>query len=128
MRYAILAAVLLTAPLRADNLADQIRALDPRVLSDDCPWGNPGATIGKDVRALWTPASRRESEKWHALRTKAGWEAVRADRVHALRASLGSEPARSELREIRVTRTHDGEGFAVDNLVFESRGLPVTAN
>jgi cephalosporin-C deacetylase-like acetyl esterase len=50
-------------------------------------------------------------------------------RLAALRESLGRFPTVTKDFHIRVTRTVDGDGFTIANLVYESRpGLWVTAN
>jgi hypothetical protein len=47
----------------------------------------------------------------------------------ALRESLGLPAAIPEVPRVIVTRTLEGDGFRIENLVFESRpGLVVTAN
>ncbi len=64
-----------------------------------------------------------------AINGKAEWEQMRGQRIKALRASLGQFPAVPKDLKIRVVRTTAGDGFEVDNLLFESRpGVVVTAN
>ncbi|HEV3025865.1 MAG TPA: acetylxylan esterase, partial [Pirellulales bacterium] len=57
------------------------------------------------------------------------WERFRDSRIETLRRSLGQyPPVRTDLK-VLTTRTFDGEGYAIDNLVFESRpGWVVMAN
>src|SRR5260370_10278288 len=74
-RLVLVAICLVASPaVRADDLADQIRALDPRVLPDECPWGKPTEMLAKDIRARFDMANKRETEKWQALRSKDDWE------------------------------------------------------
>jgi dienelactone hydrolase len=132
MRFplAILAALASTATLHADDLADQIRALDPTVLPEKCPWGKPSEMLAKDIRARLEAANQRESDKWRALRSKDDWESYSLDRTIALGQSLHSivTPHRDKVA-VRVTGTHAGDGFVVDNIVFANDfGLPVPAN
>lgn len=128
-RYCVVAALLCAFPLRADDLADQIRALDPTVLPEKSPWGKPSEMLAKDIRTRIDAANKRESEKWRTLRSKGDWEHDSFDRINALGISLGyAPPARNKFRT-RVTGTHAGDGFAVDNITFTNDfGLPITAN
>jgi len=70
-----------------------------------------------------------ESHDWKNVHSLAGWEKFRDPRIAALKASLGPFPERTPLRT-SVTRKLDyGEGFVIENLIYESRpGLVVTAN
>src|SRR5262249_12236312 len=64
-----------------------------------------------------------------AVKTRADWEKLRDARLHALRASLGPVPPSPKDLKIHVTRALEGDGYRIENLVFESRpGLWVTAN
>jgi dienelactone hydrolase len=73
-------------------------------------------------------SSRNETARWEEVRSRSHWEAFRDCRLQALRDSLGFLP-RPRSRTPRITGTIDGDGYAIDNIVFESRpGLVVTAN
>ena len=80
---------------------------------------------------LWTrlaAANARETEAWNALASTEEREAFFQERLRALRYSLGG-PVEDRAVEDQVTGRYEGEGFCVENLVFESRpGLQVTAN
>lgn len=100
--------------------------LDPRVFP---PEGKPADRVVQETRDLIRAANRRESEAWAAVRTVVDWERYRDARLRALRASLGTFPEPPNDLRVRVTRTLEGEGYAIENLAFESRpGLVVTAN
>jgi dienelactone hydrolase len=74
-------------------------------------------------------ANLRENKAWHEVKTRADWEKYRDTRVQALRDSLGQFSAIPKDLRVRVVRTLEGEGYRIENLVFESRpGLIVTAN
>jgi len=108
--------------LAQDDLAARLRELDPKV-------GAPPRSLHDEARALIHEANRRENEAWAKIATREDWERYRGGKLAALRASLGTpaEPPRD--LKIRVTRTVQGEGYRVENLVYESRpGLLVTAN
>src|SRR5262245_38502634 len=111
----------LRAERQDQGLAAKLRELEPGVAASDA--------AAADVRARLQAANRRESEAWRALKTRADWERYRDVRLKALRASLGEFPPPPKDLKVRVTRTLPGEGFQIENLVFESRpGLVVTAN
>jgi cephalosporin-C deacetylase-like acetyl esterase len=124
--FSILPLLLAAAWLRADDLSTDLRALDTRVLPVDA---KPQQMLGADLRARRDAANRADREAWQRIHSRADWEAFRDRRLNALRASLGQFPkAPADLR-VRVAKTLDGDGFRIENLVFESRpGLVVTAN
>ncbi len=85
--------------------------------------------LARDARAQRDAANRRESEAWRAVKDRAGWERFRDARLKALRESLGTFPEPPRALPVRVTATLRGDGYRIENLVFESRpGLWVTAN
>src|SRR5262245_44485535 len=127
--WIVVALLIASVPVRADDLADQIRALDPTVLPEKSPWGKSSEMLAKDIRARLDAANKRESEKWHALRSKDDWENYSLDMTIALGKALGAAPPDRGKTTVRTTKTHDGDGFHVDNIVFMNDfGLPVVAN
>ncbi len=112
------------------DLADRLSDLDARAIPADCDRAKqlPGM-LRRDVDARLRAANRRETEAWSKITTRDGWESFRNVRIEWLRHSLGQFPAVPEELKVRVTRTFDGNGYAIENLVFESRpGWVVTAN
>lgn len=100
--------------------------IDPRVLP---PGVDRGRQLSQDARARIRAANDRESEAWRKIKTREEWEAYRDARLKALRESLGAFPPVPADLKVRVTRTLEGDGHRIENLVFESRpGLVVTAN
>lgn len=84
--------------------------------------------LSADVESRLLEACAVETDAWRQIRSQAQWKAFLEPRLVSLRRSLGRPPARGELSP-RITRTLEGDGFLIDNLVFESRpGLLVTAN
>lgn len=115
---------LLAALFLQNDLADKLRELDPKVLPAEQP-----KMIGRDARARIDEANRRESDAWSKIRTREEWEAYRDRRIGALRASLGATADVPRTLGVKVTRKLDGDGFRIENLVYESRPeLMVTAN
>ena len=119
----MLAVALLAALLTQDDLAARLRELDARVLPAEQP-----RMISRDARARIELANQRESDAWAGIQNKEDWERYRDARILALRTSLGVDDPPKALGE-KVTKTLPGEGYVIENLVFESRpGLFVTAN
>jgi cephalosporin-C deacetylase-like acetyl esterase len=85
--------------------------------------------LSRDVEARLREANRADAELWGQVKTRSDWERFRDRRLQALRVSLGSWPDAPKELKVRVTGSHEGEGYQVNNLVFQSRrGLVVTAN
>jgi dienelactone hydrolase len=113
----------------AGALAAQLRGLDARVFGDKEDSARLAQALARDVRARLKAASDRESRAWRALQTRADWEKYRDARLKALRESLGTFPAPPRDLKVQVTGKLGGDGYRIENLVFESRpGLVVTAN
>jgi len=113
-----------------DDLAHRLREIDARVIPAESDQAKqlPGM-LRRDVDARLRAANRRETEAWNKVATRDDWENFRNGRVERLRHSLGQFPPVPEELKVRVTRTFNGNGCAIENLVFESRpGWVVTAN
>jgi dienelactone hydrolase len=120
-----------TAPCWADDdLTQRIRALDGRVIERGTVARSPVSDmLSRFVAAELRDANRRDRLAWSEVTTKTDWELLRDQRLEALRSSLGRFPEVPANLKIRITRTVKGDGYEVDNLVFESRaGVVVTAN
>src|SRR5262245_57759527 len=116
--------------LGADDLASSLRELDAAVVPRASERGKVlPRMLRDDARARIAAANERESRAWRALSSRQDWERYRTAKIDALRASLGSYPAPPGDLKVKVSRTLDGSGYRIENLVFESRpGLLVTAN
>jgi dienelactone hydrolase len=125
MNMMILATLsLLSALLVQNDLAEKLRELDSKVLPAEEP-----RMIGHDARVRIEEANRRESQAWAAVQSREDWEKYRDAKVQALRASFGATAEVPKDLSVKVTKKLDGEGFRIENLVFESRPeLVVTAN
>ena len=120
----------LLALVALSGVAADFTDADPAVF----PAGDPRAKdlpkmLATDVEKRMWEAGARESKAFAAVHTRGQWEAFRDARIRSLRESLGTFlPAPADIRVV-VTRTLDGDGYRVENLVYESRpGLWVSAN
>lgn len=74
-------------------------------------------------------ANQRSSTTWRKVETLDDWQAFRDGRIGALRRSLGRWPEAPKKIDVRVTGTVKGDGYVIDNIVFQSRpDWWVTAN
>jgi hypothetical protein len=84
--------------------------------------------LAEDVDQRLRQANAQSSAEWRSVTNRAAWEQFRAAKLEALRHSLGQPAAPAALRP-QVTGSISGQGYAIQNLVFQSRpGLWVTAN
>ena len=112
----------------AEQLPLQIQKLDARVLQDR-PQEQLSKMLEKQVQEGLAAANRRSSQEWRQIAGREQWESYRRKRLEALRTSLGKFPEIPKDPRRLITKTLRGDGFVIENLVFESRpGLWVTAN
>src|SRR5574342_250944 len=107
---------LLSAALLQADLAEKLRELDPKVLPAEQP-----RMIGQDARSRIQAANRRSSEAWAEIDSRAKWEAFAQAKVRDLRASLNLPPDGPRSLTVKTTKTLDGDGFRIENVVFETR-------
>jgi dienelactone hydrolase len=70
-----------------------------------------------------------ERRDWESVNTREDWERFRDSRLQALREAVGALPAERPPLDVRVTARHNGEGYRLENLVYQSRpGFYATAN
>src|SRR5438105_2172941 len=113
---------------QAADLADELRALDSTVLRGD-EAKEASSLLQADARARRDAANLRESKAWREIHTRADWEKYRDSRLQALRRSLGTFPDPPNKLNVHVTGKLQGDGYRIENVVFESRpGWYVTAN
>lgn len=111
-----------------ERLVESLRSVDAAVASPD--EREAVATQARDnLRRRLQQANERSTAEWKAVRSRDDWERLRDEKLKALRASLGSWPQPPASVKTHVTGTLDGDGFRIDNLLFETRpGWWVTAN
>ena len=80
-------------------------------------------------RRLMSEANERSSAEWRQIKTRGDWERFRREKLAALKKSLGSWPEPPPAVPVRRTATFAGDGFVIENILYESRpGWWVTAN
>jgi cephalosporin-C deacetylase-like acetyl esterase len=112
------------------GLEGQLRDLDPHVFTtQEAKTKDLARMLGRNIRAGRLAANERENRAWQRVKDRAAWEKFRNQRIAALRASLGHFPPAPKKVQVHVTRTLKGDGYRIENLVWESRpGVVVTAN
>jgi cephalosporin-C deacetylase-like acetyl esterase len=114
----------------AEELSGHLRRLDARVLPARAEKGQePARMLARHIWSRIQTANQRENRAWEQVKSRADWEKFRDARLQALRASLGRFPPVPQQVKVRVTRELRGDGYRLQNLVYESRpGLVVTAH
>jgi cephalosporin-C deacetylase-like acetyl esterase len=81
------------------------------------------------LRARMAAIAEQEKLAWQKVDSRESWERFRGQRLTALRKSLEPFPERTPLRPVVTRRANYGDGFVIENIVFESRPhLLVSAN
>lgn len=130
--FALIFVALHPASVFAQDIEKLLGSLDPLVVPATDARVAPGF-FGKMLKAERDTVNRDDVAAWKALaaaKNKAEWERFSAASRESLKKSLGTLPAlTTKAIPSHVSGTHEGQGYAVENLVFESRpGLWVTAN
>jgi cephalosporin-C deacetylase-like acetyl esterase len=111
-----------------DKLADRLGRLEAVVATSE-EQKELAATLAADIRRRRQELDERWSAAWGRVATREDWEKFRNPALAALRASLGQFPTLPRSLNVRTTGKVVGDGFQIDNVVFESRpGWWVTAN
>jgi len=123
---AILVLAALVQQSRADDAGD-LAALAGDVLTKE-QQAEARGMIHRWVQKHTAEVNVRNRADWLKVQTREQWEKFRDQRIDALRRSLGDYPQPGKVNA-RVTGVIDGDGFKIENLVFETRpGQWVTAN
>jgi dienelactone hydrolase len=104
----------------ADELADAIRQLPPNVLSAE-ERERAAEAIERDIRRRTDEVNARDRQAWSKIADRQQWEEFCRSRLAALKKSLGDFPPPQETIEVRVGSNVQGDGFRIENLVYESR-------
>ena len=106
------------------QLADRLRKLGAKVETSQL-----SSMVRDDLRKRISAANRASSRRWHKIDNRRQWEKFRDETRAALRRSLGDFPAPPKQLNVRVTGRIKGDGFTIENVVYESRpGWWVTGN
>ncbi len=82
-----------------------------------------------NLRKRMAEAAAAERLEWQKVKTRGDWERFRDQRIGALRKSFGPFPERTPLRAAVTRRVDYGDGFVIENVVYESMpGRLVPAN
>jgi dienelactone hydrolase len=108
--------------------ADDLRALGTDIGSvaqrDD--WAGQ---VDRDQARRLREANRASSADWRRMESLADWVRFRDERMARLQRSLGHWPPPPDRVTLHVTGRQAGEGYTVENVLYESRaGLWVSAN
>ena len=110
------------------SLAEKIRKLDPAVIKKT-KLDERRRMLSNDIRARRRKVNVADVQAWRKIKTVKQWEAFRDKRLKALEKSLGTFPKPPKDLKVKVTKRIPGDGFVIENIVFQSRpGLWVTAN
>lgn len=107
-------------PLRAADEAAELSKIVPEVLSKE-QRSQAAGMIDRDISRRSAAANARNREEWSRIQTREQWEKYRDERIERLRRSLGEFPPPPEKLSVRVTGVVQGDGFKIENLVYESR-------
>jgi len=81
------------------------------------------------LRSAMSATAEDEKRAWRKVDSREAWERFRDQRLDALRKWLGPMPERTPLGAVVTRRVNYGDGFVIENVIFESRPhLLVTAN
>lgn len=85
--------------------------------------------LEKSIRSRMARIAEEEKLAWSKVRAVEDWERFRDKRLAALHDWIGPMPERTPLRPTVTRRTDFGDGFVIENIIYESRPhFIVTAN
>lgn len=130
MRTIIAIAFALVASLNVhaqdQGLINEIQKLEVKIFKPDSA---DAKLRGDALRQLRDDVNKRDVEAWRAIKTKDDWEKFRDDKLAKLKGSLGTFPPAPKNVKVVTTKKLQGDGFAVENIIYESRpNFYVTAN
>jgi dienelactone hydrolase len=111
-----------------DKLVKELQSLDSQVVpaAEREAFGNQ---VREQLRQAMREANQRSTDEWRQIKTRDDWEGFRTQKLTALKKSLGSWPEPPKSVPVRVASTMEGDGFVIENILFETRpGWWVTAN
>ena len=112
------------------GLARELATLDSRVWTAlDRQQRRVRTMVERKQRKEAGQAILAERRAWDEIHTRADWEKYRAERLERLRKTVGKYPPERPTLDYRVTATHEGDGYQLLNVVYQTRpGFYATAN
>jgi dienelactone hydrolase len=108
------------APLIAAEDVNDLSKIVPEVLSKEQRKEASGM-IERDIQRRTAGVNAHNREEWAKITTRQQWEKYRDERIERLRKSLGEYPTPPAKLNVRTTGTVNGDGFVIENIVYESR-------
>ncbi len=109
-------------------LAEALHKLSPTVLPEPMH-ADATEMVPRKLRAGLNAANRRSADEWRRVQSRDDWQRLRDEKLALLREAIGPFPQKPCDLRLHVASTVEGEGYRIQNLVFQSRpGLWVTAN
>jgi dienelactone hydrolase len=85
--------------------------------------------LKKSIQSRMAGFAQEEKLAWQKVNTVKDWERFRDKGLTAMRNQIGPLPERTPLHETVTRRSNIGDGFVIENIVYESRPhFVVTAN
>ena len=103
-----------------DDLAARLRKMPTNVFSGDDA-DEAREYLDRAQRKQIQAANDASSAAWKKITDRASWEAFAAERRAALRAGVRLPSHKADTIESHVTSKIDGDGYVVENIVYESR-------
>lgn len=112
------------------TLGKEVAAVPKHVWTiDEKKTSGINSMLEKSLRSRMAAFAEVEKQDWQKVGTLEDWEQFRDKRLNSLREWIGPFPERTPLRSTVTRRIDLGDGFIIENLIFESRPhLLVTAN
>ena len=111
-----------------EQLAQTLRKLDANVVAA-AERDAFASQVRDQLQQRIRTANQRSTDEWRQIKTRDDWEQFRKLKLDALKKSLGTWPEPPKSVSVRVASTFDGDGFVIENILFETRpGWWVTAN
>ena len=104
------------------GLAGELAALDSRVWSPFYARSHSVRTmVQRYLDTKVEEAVLAERRAWEKVNSRKEWERFRDERIKGLKESVGVFPRERPPLEPRITATHDGDGYRLENLIFQIR-------
>jgi hypothetical protein len=105
-----------------EGLAAEIQRLDPDVWSPlEKRYRRARTMVARHRENKVREAVWEERRAWREVQSLADWEKFRDERLAGLRESTGQFPQPKPPLDTRVTARHEGDGYRLENVIFQSR-------